>query len=194
LEATWTRIADQQGNRHAAVLLSASKPEIEAAALDRLAQLLQTTLQNQASWADMEIQLTASEATLRAGGETQTFSDLHGAIEAIHGGAQARAVFRLADSTALDPIKVRLIRNRESSPPRCRFEVDTGGGQLPCGVLSVGLSSLKSLDSQYRFCGHLSVKGTPGGWTAEASDLSGQEAPAELPQARLLGVRPVIQR
>ena len=42
-------------------------------------------------------------------------------------------------STTPEPAHIRVVRNRQVSPPASGFELDTGGGELPCSVLAMGL-------------------------------------------------------
>jgi hypothetical protein len=199
LEATWTHLTDKSGQPHTAVLLSTANVDIEAAALDRLGELLQRILQGQATWGDAELGWTAERVTLRAGEQSQTLADVQGVVEAIRGGAQARAVFHLPGSATAEPMKIRLVRNRQVAPPTYGFELDTAGTPLPCGLLTTSLAELKSLGPNRCFCGHLWADQTPGGWTPECKGQLSETDPlspgsaAALPQARLRLGR-VIQR
>ncbi len=179
LEATWTRDADPQGRPKTVVLLSASQPRIEADCAHRLGQLLDRILQNQGDWADVEFRLSAGEVALSAGEDTRILRDVEGTIEAIRGGVQAQAVFRLPGPATPRPLMVRLTRNRRVAPPATGWELDTGGNPLPCSLLNVALAELKPLGPRSRFRGHIWANETPGGWAAqieghvEGLDLAG---------------------
>ena len=105
LKATWTRVVEPQGPPKTVVLLSASQGQIEAAGIPRLGQLLDRILQNQGDWADVEFRLAAGELQLLAGRDSQTLGNVAGAIEAIRGGVQACAVFRLPGAATPQPLK-----------------------------------------------------------------------------------------
>jgi hypothetical protein len=199
IEVACTRQADEKGQSHPAMLLTVSGGEIEAAALGRLEQLVECLLQSQAGWGDLDVRLAAGAVTLRSGDNSQTLADVQAAIEAVPGGAQARAVFHLTGSAAPAAMKIRLIRNRQLKPPAYGLELDTGGVPLPCGLLAAGLAELKPLGPASRFCGHLWATQTPGGWTTERQGKLSeagpppQEADPLVPRAVLRFGR-VIQR
>jgi hypothetical protein len=184
LEATWTRDADPEGRPKTVVLLTASQPRIEADSAHRLGQLLDRILQNQGDWADVEFRLSAGEVALSAGEDSRTLRDVEGTIEAIRGGVQAEAVFRLPGPATPQPLMVRLTRNRQVAPPATGWELDTGGNPLPCSLLSVALAELKPLGPRSRFRGHIWANQTPGGWAAQ---FEGQLEGLDL--AGLLGER-----
>ena len=131
IEAACTCAADEKGQPRTTVLLTVSEGEIEAESLDRLGQLVECLLQNQAGWGDLDVRLAAGAVTLRSGDNSQTLADVEAAIEAVPGGAQARAVFHLADSATPATMKIRLIRNRQIKPPAYGLELDTGGAPCP---------------------------------------------------------------
>jgi hypothetical protein len=197
LEAAWTRAADAHGRTKTVVSLSAGQAEIEASGVPRLGQLLDRILQNQGDWGDVEFHLSAGRLTLCCDEGPQTLADFEGAIEAIRGGAQARAVFRPAmdclnsrstkgDSPIFAPdasrpgskigtvprptppaVRMRLTRNRAVRPPANGLELDTVGQPLPCRLLGVVLEEAKALGPGSSFCGHVWANQTPGGWAAQ---------------------------
>ena len=158
---------EPQGPPKTVVLLSASQGQIEAAGIPRLGQLLDRILQNQGDWADVEFRLAAGELQLLAGRDSQTLGNVAGAIEAIRGGVQACAVFRLPGAATPQPLRIRLTRNRQVTPPASGWELDTGGNSLPCSLLGIAWEELKPLAPRSRFCGHLWANETPGGWAAQ---------------------------
>jgi hypothetical protein len=117
LESVWTKVEDVSGSPRAALLLVASQPEVEAAAANRLRQLLARIMQAQNGQAEVEIRFHASELTLRAGETAQTLSEFSGGIGSLPGGIQAEATFRLAGSAATEPARILITRNRQVSPP-----------------------------------------------------------------------------
>lgn len=176
VEADWKRITDQRGQQKASLVLIASQPEIEAGGFEQLGQLLGRMLRHQAGPPGLDVRLTAGEVTLRSADQSQTLTELRGSIESFEHGTQAEAGFRLAGVDAPQRVRVRIVRNRQTTPPATGFELDTGGGAVPCSLLAVGLPGLERLGSRSRFRGYVWANETtdgrtPGGWDGE---LTGQ--------------------
>ncbi len=138
VEAAWKKQTDAQGESHDVLVLLASQPTLEADALPRLGEWLQSRLKHRSARPDVDVRISAGQLTLRSAENSQTLTELHGGIETRPGGSQARLAFRLAGVDTPEPIRVRLGRNRQSDPPTSGFELDTGGGAGPVGVLAMG--------------------------------------------------------
>jgi hypothetical protein len=183
LEADWQQSTDREGRPRMSLVLIASQPEIEAAAADPqvgapLGELLdrmlrrQTILRTVPGEPQTDVRLAAGQLTLRAAGGSQTLSELQGSIESFAGGTQAEASFRLAGIDTPQPIRIRIVRNRQITPPATGFELDTGGGAVPCGLLAIGLPLLERLGPRSRLRGYIWAnqkggKGTSAGWEGE---------------------------
>ena len=170
LEARRTKTADQQGQPQTSLVLIASQPEIDSAGLDRLGRMLQ----RQTGRPEVDVRLAAAEATLLADENSQTLTDLQGGVESLPDGTQAQVSFRLAGIEMLEPIRIRIARNRQTMPPTTAFELDTGGGAVPCSVLAAGLPILEPLGSRSRFRGYIwanqtSDDRTSGRWNGEVT-------------------------
>jgi hypothetical protein len=165
LEADWRQSTDRQGRPNTLLVLIASQPEIEATAIDRLGELLSRLLQSRIGTAQLDVRLAAGQLTLRCGDGAQTLTELEGSIESFAGGTQAEASFRLAGTDTTEPIRIRLIRNRQTTPPTSAFELDTGGGALPCDLLAMGLPGLEQLGARSRLRGYI--------WASQASNDQG---------------------
>jgi hypothetical protein len=185
LEADWRQTTDRQGRPKATLVMIASQPEIEATAADRLGELLSRLLRRPAiRWGiemshrrqgspPTDVRLTAGELTLRAGDRSRTLSKLQGSIEWFPAGAQAEASFRLAGADMSRPIRVRIVRNRQTTPPTTGFELDTGGGAVPCGLLALGLPLFEQLGPRSRFRGYLWANQTGDGQTPDGLASAG---------------------
>jgi hypothetical protein len=167
LEVAQTKESGQQGQP--VLLLTASQPEVDAAAVDRVWQCLQRTLKSRHGQSESDLQLAAAEVTLRAANGSQTLTEVGGTIESLPGGARAQLRFRLAGVDSPEPTRISIVRNRQLSPPAGGFELDTGGGELPCNVLAIGLSELKPLGPRCRFRGCIWANETPNGWEGEVT-------------------------
>ncbi len=194
LKAVWTQTADSKGADKPAILLTATRPQVETASAYRLVQLLERIVQNQGGWADGEFRLSAKEVVLRTGDGSPDLICLQAGVEAPCGGGQACIVFHVADSAASGPVKVRLVRDRKATPPASRWEFDTGGASLPYSVMGVALPQLTRLGPESRFCGRLAARQTPEGWSIQgdgqaaariARRATQSDPPPALPQAHL---------
>ena len=72
---------------------------------------------------------------------------------------------------------MRIVRNRQVSPPADGFEMETGPSPVPCRLLAACLKEANSLGSNCRFSGRVSTFRTPDGWSGE---LSGQLTGVDL--------------
>jgi hypothetical protein len=173
LEAAWTTTADAEGRQRPALVLAAPRMEIEAAGADRLWQRLGRTLQGAAGRPEVEVRFSVGEVTLSAGGASHRLAGVEGGIGVLPHGIQAQAAFRPAGAASPQPVRVRVVRNRLVAPPANGFELDTGGNEVSCGVLSIALAELRSLGPGSRFSGTLRAYQTAAGWEGE---LAGQLA------------------
>ena len=85
LKAVWTQTADRQGADKPAIVLTATRPQVETASAYRLVQLLERILQNPGGWADTEIHLSAKEVALRTGDDSPALVCLEATVEAPRG-------------------------------------------------------------------------------------------------------------
>ncbi len=122
---------------------------------------------------DADLELSAAELTLCAAEGSQTLTGVKGLMEALSGGVHAQMQFRLVGADMREPAQIRLVRNRQVSPPASGFELNTGDGELPCGVLAMGLGPWKPLGPRCRFHGYIWANETTDGWEGE---LTGQLA------------------
>jgi len=85
--------------------------------------------------------------------------------------------FRLVGADTPEPARLRVVRNRQLSPPATGFELYTGDGELPCRLLAMGMSELRSLGPRCRFRGYVWADETTDGWEGE---LTGQLVELDL--------------
>ncbi len=169
LEISRQRETDQQGQCRTVLVLSAAQPELEAAAIHHVWQCLQRTMEGSYGPLEADLRLSPTDVTLRAGDRWQTVTDVEASLETLPGGPRAEARFRLAGNGTPQPVAIRILRNRQVSPPMSRFELDTGGGQLPCNVLALGLEELEALGPRCGFRGCIWAGETPQGWEGEVT-------------------------
>ena len=174
LEVQWKTMADAQGGKKSTLVLQASQPEIELARLQELGQLLQRAMQGRTGSPGVNLRVTARELTLRAGTISQTLTGVDGYLNNPTGGVEAIVLFHLAGVESSNPVKIRLVRDRRTIPPTSGFELDTGGGALPCDLLSAGLPELGALGSRSRFRGYIWANQDPNehavdNWSGEVT-------------------------
>lgn len=165
LEAGWGRADDVQGQSRPRLRLVCRQAEIEATAADRLRELLQRLLRRPAAEAEDHVELLAAEVTLRTEDHRHELGGLHGRLDTLPGGARIQLGFRIADADVLEPVRIDVVRNRQTTPAATGFELDTGGTAVPCGVLALGLPGVEELGARCRFRGYI--------WAQEAADESG---------------------
>ncbi len=145
LEVQGRKIFDSQGNGKPLLALTAWQPEIEISGLNQLGGLLQRIMHKQTGCYADDLRITAGELTLQAGANSQTLGNVEGTLDNLPGGVQAMVSFRLAGKDTLEPIKIRVVRNRQSAPPVSGFEVHTGGGEVACELLARDFLNLAHL-------------------------------------------------
>jgi len=183
LEADYSHATDAEGRRKPSLVLMASQPEIQAEGLPRLWRLVRQPLQCEGGAAEFDVRLAAADLTVKSAQGAATLTGVQGSIEMLSGGSQAQVAFRLAGADMPQPARVRIVRNRQITPPASGFEIDTGGGSLPCTLLAMGLPELNSLGPDARFRGYIwanETAGQPAGaWDGE---VTGQMSRVDLGQ------------
>lgn len=169
LEIVNGRETDEHGQPQPMLTLTASQPQIDAAAIPRVWRWLQTLMTGQLSRTKTLVQLSAPELTLQAAAGAQTLTNLEGLVENLPGGTHAQLHFRLVGADTPEPARIRLVRNRQVSPPASGFELYTGGGELPCNVLAMAMAELKPLGPRCRFRGYIWANESPDGWEGEVT-------------------------
>ena len=177
LEVAWRRRADSQGQIRPTLCVIASQPEVEMSQIGAAWRWLQRLLENPPDRLLANVQISADAVTLQAEGRSQTMSDVAALLETLPGRSSAQIDFCLAGVKTQEPAWMRMVRNREVSPPASRFELSTGDGELPCSVLALVVDELKSLGPHCRFHGLVWASETPDGWEGE---VAGQLAELDL--------------
>jgi len=169
LEVAWRQQADGQGKLRPTLSVIASQPEVETAAIDLVWRWMQRLLESSPGRCDANVQLSADAVTLRADDRSQTMTDVAGLMETLPGRTSVQLDFRLVGADTPEPAGIRIVRNREASPPESRFELSTGDGELPCSVLALAIGELKPLGPRCRFRGQVWANETPDGWEGEVA-------------------------
>ncbi|HZZ74088.1 MAG TPA: hypothetical protein VFE24_17680 [Pirellulales bacterium] len=164
------------------LILLASQPEIRGTEWTTVWELLGRRLRRQAAEPDLPVRFSAAELTVHNGDDSQTFTELRGLIEPSEKGTALTLSFRLAGVEMSESAKIRIERNRKTSPPTTNLELQTGGGALPCAILLSPVGRAECLGPRATFRGSVWLKEAASGWEGE---LSGQFA--NLALGRLIG-------
>ena len=169
LEVAWRRQKDGQGQLRPTLCVIASQPEVETAAVGVAWRCVQRLLENSPGRLEANVQISADAITLLAGDRSQTMTEVAALLESTSGRSSAQIDFRLVGADTPEPACIRIVRNREASPPASRFELSTGDGELPCSVLALAIDELKPLGPRCRFHGQVWASETPDGWEGEVA-------------------------
>jgi len=167
LLAESTTQTDARGRRRPTLVLTAVRPEVRTEGIERLAELLHRALRREAGYPAGDVRLVADEVAIGTGQDAWTLRELRASLEQLADGAQAQVAFRLPESEAREPVRLRIARNRETNPPRSGVELNTGGSEVPCSVLAVGLPAMRAFGSRSRFRGYLWANQTHDAQAAE---------------------------
>jgi hypothetical protein len=149
------------------LVITATRPEIDFVRLSTLWETLHTRVLRERGERIVPIDLTAQQATLvseRPGG-APTLTELHARLEP----GKATIEFRLAGVDSPNPAKFQATRDRSASPPVTRWELHTGGADVPCVLLADHVPWLAHLGDAAVFNGSLWYEEDEGGWRGEAS-------------------------
>ena len=181
LEVAWRRQKDGQGQLRPTLCVIASQPEVETAAIGVAWRWVQRLLENSPGRLEANVQISADAVTLLAGDRSQTMTEVAALLESTPGRSSAQIDFRLVGADTPEPACIRIVRNREVSPPASRFELSTGDGELPCSVLALAIDELKPLGPAMplswaglgqRDAGRLGRGSRPGNWPTWTSAAS----------------------
>jgi hypothetical protein len=160
------------------ITLVASQPELSAAAVGKTWQWLEAVLRRNLGRLEADVRFSAAELTLRAAQGSQTLTGVEGVFDNPSGQQTNLLVrFRLVGHQTPEPARLRIVRNRQVSPPATGIELYTGDGQLPCRLLAAGIDDLGSLGPRSRFRGYVWADETANGWEGE---LTGQLVELDL--------------
>jgi len=153
LEVAWRESGDEADSksRRPLLIVTALQPQMDAASMDRAWRWLQGFLENRLGRLPADVRLTAAEWTLCDADRRHALVGVEGTVETQAAGTDIQITFRPAGAEASEPVRLRIVRNRQASPPASGFELYTGGSELPCDVLGMGLADLKPLGARCRF-------------------------------------------
>jgi hypothetical protein len=151
--------------------IDAGQPEINAAALPQLIDLVNHRLLRGHSLHLAPLQFAARELTFRAANTAQTFQDVRGELKTVAAGKRAEMTFQLAGSSEETPLHLTIERLRSEEGATTSCQLDTAQCELPCAALAPLAPWLEQLGNAATFRGQAGLKhataGTTAGTTAE---------------------------
>ncbi len=179
------RRQDVKDRPRPALVLVADSARIRPERFDILPRLLHRVMARRMTRHDIDLRLVIGELKIQDGnnivGEkntgknTTTLRAVQGSLQTGHDGAQAEFNFRLdssSDSTnQVDPVRIRIRRDRRTTPPALCFDIDSRVTELPCDLLSLLIPQCKSLGPHSRFQGYLCAEQTTDGWQGRIKDV-----------------------
>lgn len=147
-------------SRGGTLQVTAARIELQDAHLDLLWQILADRLR---IWQTGSIQLAVGQVAM---GPT-TATRLRGRLQATGDEAQSLITFCLPDTAEESPLRVHILRNRQTAPPTTQVELRTGNTSLPCSIAWPLLPGLVELGDDAHFRGVAWGTLQRGGWTGQ---------------------------
>lgn len=169
----------EAGGSDELTVLVASQPEFDAARLGPLWDIVLRRLR-EAGTSRQLLRLSAAEATLHWPSGSQTLSECLAQLDLPGSSSEPRVAtlsFRLAGSTAGEPIRLRISRKLSDGHGLTAIELHTGDATLPVDLVTAALGLADHLGSRATFHGSIWLNETPAGLDGE---LSGQLADVDL--------------
>lgn len=166
LEAVWTPSPGASAASRPSITVIAWQAEVFLDPLVGQAERLVDRLLVRRPDTEAAVHWTAREVTLRMAGGSQPLVDMQGKTQFEPGMSMAEFRFRWG-SDQESPMLVRVLRNRQVTPPATGFEFDTADDSLPCSVLAVAFPGLEKAGPRSQFRGYCWANETPDGWAGE---------------------------
>jgi hypothetical protein len=155
------------------------QPEVRAADLPRLAALLHEHLLARQKSAFDSVQLTASSLVFHQEPRGESFESLQCQLHWNPDVTEWILAISRPGAQDLEPIRLRLVRNRQLDPAASGWELHTGNTPLPCSIATPWLSGLRHLGRDCTFRGSVWAEQGISGWSGE---LEGEFAHVDLDQ------------
>lgn len=163
IDASW----QQTSGRFPALRLEPVGLELALEQREELLRLYAQVTQSRTVLAEPCLRIAAAKATMTFGPDRQVLEDVQVAMDTLPQGVQTEIIFRLAELGMVEPARLRLGRNRQTTPPADGFEFSTGSAALPCRWLGALLPMLHRLGPESRVVGSLSAHQGSDGWQGE---------------------------
>ncbi len=174
----WVEVRRQEtASRQPLWHLAADGVVVEADRLAAARRWLQYLLENRLPLNTADVRLTAAQVSLQTADGSRTLHHVSGDIRCLTFGVEAQVCFASSAAGTSEPAKVRVLRDRRTSPPTALCELSTGTHELPCRLLGIAVPPLRAFGNQAHFRGYIWGTETPTGWEG---DLAGRVTKLEL--------------
>ena len=173
LEARVKTLVNAEGQSRPTLLLRVWQPEIETIEIAEVGQLALRALGLRAGNAECDVLLDANQIKLKAENNSQVLTEVKGRLETNASGTRAWSYFRIEGETTETPACVCIGRNRHIEPTTDWFSLNTGGADIPCELLALGIGPMRSLGASTSFRGvvEATLDGQQGKVKGELSDV-----------------------
>lgn len=159
---------DTGGNLVGARLrLAAGQLVIDGKSVGDLWPMTERLLQRRISGSPPRIDLAAESVSLAGAEAVFPLKQVRSRVTLGAETSQLEIGLRMEGCETPKPVYLRIVRNRQLSPPVDGFDVFTGEGPLPCSLFATALPVFRGLGAAARFQGYLVANRTPEGWEGE---------------------------
>lgn len=152
--------------------IEAWQPRIEANQLPLLHAAVDERLLRSPGLEATTCELTSRDLTILGGEDTMTLVEVTARLESTPTGPALLATFRLPNSQPTsNPLTLTIHRDRQISPPQTRWQLDTAGHALPCGLLAAIAPNAARFGPHCRFAGSFVADETAAGLSCEAQGI-----------------------
>lgn len=152
-------------------VIELSQPEVAVSRLPRLVEVLHEHLMQRNETTGIAFQLSAATVLLQSDTQSKSVLDVELAVDVTRDATEAFLQFRPTGSEEGNPMRLRVVRNRQLAPPATGWELHTGTSRLPCRLLSAWFPQLNRLGDTCTFEGSVWSERLGGGWEAEVSGV-----------------------
>jgi hypothetical protein len=116
-----------------------------------------------------DVLVSAETLTMRYDQQADTLHRVRCELVSRAEGAEALFEFCLPGNESGEPARLRLIRNRQITPPTTAWELYSGDSAIPCSLAEPWFASVARLGAGSSFSGKIWAEQGNGNWTADAS-------------------------
>jgi len=147
------------------------QPEVSFRQLPRLVEVLHEHLMLRRAETGIAFRLFAPILVLERGSGSESVLDVHLVLDVHDSSTEAFIEFRPTDANEDQRVRLRMVRNRQLSPPATGWELHTGSVDLPCHLALGALPALSQLGDTCVFRGSIWSEHLATGWQAEISGI-----------------------
>lgn len=150
-------------------VIRVGQPELSFQRLPRLVEVLHEHLMLRRVETGTSFHLSTSTLVLSRESGAESVLDVQLVLDVHDAGTEAFLEFRPTEATEEQRVRLRMVRNRQLTPPATGWELHTGSAELPCHLVLAGLPALKRLGDTCVFQGSVWSEQRDVGWEAEIS-------------------------